>query len=64
MLLLVSCRSVKDLRFTKDNTESVMQRVRQSRDLTGEEVQLLMAATMRNAFEQGTFEGKTVGQVI
>jgi len=64
LLLLVSCRNVKDLRFRKDNTESVMQKVQKSRDLTGEEVQLLMAATMRSAFEQGTFEGKTVGQVI
>jgi len=64
LLLLVACGSVKDLRFTKDNTENVMEKVRKSRDLTGEEVQLLLAATMRNAFEQGTFEGKTVGQVI
>lgn len=61
---LIACSNVKDLKFTKDNQEQVMEKVRKSKDLTGEEVGLLMAALMRTAFSGEGLEGKTVGQLI
>jgi hypothetical protein len=61
---LVSCSDVKDLKFTKDNQDQVMEKVRKSKDLTGEEVGLLMAALMRTSFSGGGLEGKTVGKLI
>jgi hypothetical protein len=61
---LVACSNVKDLKFTKDNKEQVMEKVRKSKDLTGEEVGLLMAALMRTILSGGGIEGKTVGQLI
>ncbi len=61
---LVACSNVKDLKFTKDNQEQVMEKVRKSKDLTGEEVGLLIAALMRTTLSGGGIEGKTVGQLI
>lgn len=61
---LVACSDVKDLKFTKDNQDQVMEKVRKSKDLTGEEVGLLMAALMRTTFSGGGIEGKTVGKLI
>jgi len=40
-----------------------MEKVRKSKDLTGEEVGLLMAALMRTTFSGGGLEGKTVGNL-
>lgn len=60
---LVACGNVKDLKFTKDNQNQVMEKVRKSKDLTGEEVGLLMAALMRTTFSGGGLEGKTVGNL-
>jgi hypothetical protein len=62
--LLIACSNVKDLKFTKDNQEQIMEKVRKSKDLTGEEVGLLMTALMRTSFSGGGIEGKTVGQLI
>jgi hypothetical protein len=61
---LIACGNVKDLKFTKDNQNQVMEKVRKSKDLTGEEVGLLMAALMRTTFSGGGLEGKTVGKLI
>jgi hypothetical protein len=61
---LVACSNVKDLKFTKENQEQVMEKVRKSKDLTGEEVGLLMAALIRTRLSGGGIEGKTVGQLI
>jgi len=60
---LVACSNsnVNDLKFTKDNKEQVIEKIRKSKDLTGEEVDLLMAALMQTTSE---IEGKTVGQLI
>jgi len=63
-LVLVACSNVKDLKFTKDNEEQVMEKVRKSKDLTGEEVALLIAALMRTSLSGSGLEGKTVGQLI
>lgn len=63
-LFLVACSNVKDLKFTNENKEQVMEKIRKSKDLTGEEVTLLMAALMRTTLTSGGFEGKTVGQLI
>jgi uncharacterized protein YcfL len=62
--LVVACSNVKDLKFTKDNQDQVMEKVKKSKDLTGEEVGLLMAAMMRSTISGEKLEGKTVGQVI
>jgi hypothetical protein len=61
---LIACSNVKDLKFTKDNKAEVMEKVKKSKDLTGEEVGLLMAAMMRTAISGEKLEGKTVGQLI
>lgn len=61
---LVACNNVKDLKFTKDNQEQIMEKVGKSKDLTGEEVGLLMAALMRTTFSGEGIEGKTVGKLI
>lgn len=61
---LVACGNVKDLKFSKDNQNQIMEKVRKSKDLTGEEVTLLMAALMRTTFSGGGLEGKTVGKLI
>ena len=60
---LVACSNsnVNDLKFTKDNKEQVIEKIRKSKDLTGEEVDLLMAVLMQTTSE---IEGKTVGQLI
>jgi len=63
-IFLVGCSDVKDLKFTNDNKEQVMDKVKQSKDLTGEEVGLLMAALIRSALSNDGVEGKTVGQLI
>jgi len=62
--LVFSCGNVKDLKFTQDNKEQVLEKVKQSKDLTGEEVGLLMAALMRTGFTKESLDGKTVGQLI
>jgi hypothetical protein len=62
--LVFSCGNVKDLKFTQDNKEQVLEKVRKSKDLTGEEVGLLMAAMLRTGFTKESLEGKTVGQLI
>lgn len=64
ILFLAACSNVKDLKFTKDNQEQVMEKIRKSKDLTGEDFGLLMAALMRTALSGSGIEGKTVGQVI
>jgi hypothetical protein len=61
---LVTCGNVKDMTFTKDNQDRVMEKVRNSKDLTGAEVGLLMSALMRASVSQESLEGKTVGQLI
>ena len=61
---LVACNNVKDLKFTKNNQDQIMEKVRKSKDLTGEEVGLLMSAMMRTTFSDGGIEGKTVGKLI
>jgi hypothetical protein len=61
---LVACSDVKELKFTKDNHDQVMEKVRKSKDLTGEEVGLLMAALMRTTFSGRGLEGETVGKLI
>lgn len=61
---LYSCGNVKDLKFMKDNQKEVMEKVRKSKDLTGEEVGLLMGALMRGTFTGQGIEGKTVGELI
>jgi hypothetical protein len=62
--LLVACSNVKDKKFTKDNQDQVIEKVRKSKDLTGEESGLFMAALMRYAFSNESLDGKTVGQII
>jgi len=60
---LVACSNsnVNDLKFTKHNKEQVIEKIRKSKDLTGEEVDLLMANLMQTTSD---IEGKTVGQLI
>jgi hypothetical protein len=60
---LVACSNsnVNDLKFTKDNKEQVIEKIRKSKDLTGEEVDLLMTKLMQTTSD---IEGKTVGQLI
>lgn len=60
---LVACSysNVNDLKFTKSNKEQLIEKIRKSKDLTGEEVDLLMAALMQT---NSQIEGKTVGQLI
>lgn len=62
--LLVACSDVKDLKFTRDNKSQVMEKVKKSKDLTGEEVGLLMAALIRTTVSSSELEGKTVGKLI
>lgn len=63
-IFLVSCSNVKDYKFSKDNKDQIIEKVKKSRDLTGEEVALLMAALLRSSLSGKDFEGKTVGQII
>lgn len=64
---LVACSvgsNVKSIKFTKENKDQVLEAVKKSKDLTGEEVGLFTAAMVRYALSGDSLEGKTVGQVI
>lgn len=56
--------NIKQMKFTKENREQIMDAVKRSRDLTGEEVGLLLSAMVRDALGSGVVEGETVGDVI
>lgn len=56
--------NVKQLKFTRENRDEVMEAVSKRKDLKGEEVGLLLAATVREAISGDVIEGKTVGQII
>lgn len=64
LLLILGCNNANDLRFTGKNTEEVMQKIRQSKDLTGEEVGFLVAGMARYAITDKSLEGKAVKDVI
>ncbi len=59
-----ACSNAKDLKFTKDNQDKVMDKVKNSRDLTAEEVVLLTTAMMRTLAERDSLEGKPIGELI
>lgn len=64
LFVVLSCSNVKDLQFSKENKDQVLDKVKKSKDLTGEEVGLLTAALMRTSFTKESLEGKTVGQLL
>ena len=65
VLIFTGCGGVKTTKFTKDNVQQVMEEVNKSKDLTGEEHSLLIAAMIRHKMnKEQSFEGKTVGDVI
>ena len=63
-LFLFSCGNVKDLKFTKDNQVQIMDKARNSKDITEEEIGFLMAASLRYFLSKRSLEGKTVGELI
>jgi len=70
LLLIVSvflsgCGGVKASKFTQDNVQQIMDEVKNSKDLTGEEHALLVAALVRYKLQKGlVLEGKAVGEII
>jgi len=65
VFLISGCGSVKSMKFTSDNVQQVMDEIGKSKDLTGEEHSLLLAAMIRYKMQKSqAFEGKTVSEVI
>jgi|SRR6185369_14074180 len=64
LVVLTGCGNVKDLKFTGKNTDNIMNKVKSSKDLTGEENTLLMLAMMRYSLKSDSLEGKRVGDLI
>lgn len=62
--ILSGCSNVKDLKFTESNQSEIMEKIKNSKDLTGEETGLLTIAMMRYSFEKKSFTGKKVGEII
>jgi hypothetical protein len=63
-LLILGCNNAKDLKFTGKNTDEVLEKIKKSKDLTGEEIGLLTGALMRYTLSNKTLEGKRVKEVI
>lgn len=56
--------NVKQMRFTRENREQVIETVKRGRDLTGEEVGHFLSAMVRDALGGSVLEGRTVGEII
>lgn len=64
MLFLAGCGNVKDLKFAENNKEEIMQKIQSSKDLTGEENQLLATGLLRLTVTGQSIIGKRVGDII
>jgi hypothetical protein len=66
LIALCGCGNVKNKKITENNQKEILQQIKNSKDLTGEELQLLQGAMFRSAFQghAGLPVGKTVGEVI
>lgn len=64
LLLLLGCNNAKDQKFTGKNTDEVLDKIKKSKDLTGEETGLLMGAMMRYSMTNQSLEGKRVKDII
>lgn len=63
-LLVLGCNNAKDLKFTGKNTDEVLEKIKMSKDLTGEEIGLLTGALMRYTLTSKSLEGKKVKEII
>lgn len=64
LLFLFGCNNAKDMKFTSMNTDEVLQKIKTSNDLTGEEIGLLTGAMMRYTLTNKSLEGKRVKDII
>lgn len=72
MLLLASaCTNVKSMKITEENKDKIWEQIKDTKDLTGEEVQLLQSYMLRkglrSAFSGKRFSfpvGRTIGEII
>lgn len=63
-LFLLGCNNAKDLKFTGKNTDEVLEKIKKSKDLTGEEIGLLTGAMMRYTLTGKSLEGKRIKEII
>lgn len=64
-VVITGCSGVKSSKFTQDNVSQILEQVKNSKDLTGEENALLLASMVRYKMQPRlVLEGKTVGEVI
>ncbi len=64
---IISCsnKDIKDVQINKDNKDEILEKIKKSKDLTGEEVGLLYGAVVREALSGKQLpQGKTVGDLI
>jgi hypothetical protein len=64
---IISCsnKNIKDVQINKDNKDEIIEKVKKSKDLTGEEVGLLFGALARATVSGKQLpEGKTIGNLI
>lgn len=66
LLFIFSCcnADVKDLVITKQNKDEIIEKVRNGKDLTGEEVGLFLGAITKATISNQSIEGKTVRELI
>ena len=64
IVMLAGCGNVKDITFNGKNTDEILEKIKKSKDMTGEENSLLSLAMTRYSLENKTLEGKRVGDLI
>lgn len=71
LLHLAACSSVKSKKITAENKDKILEEIKNSKELTVEETQLLMGYVMRHGVAKGfgrddqlPLEGKTIGEII
>lgn len=63
-LILTGCSSVLDMKFDGNNTDSILVKVKKSKDLTTEDITLLTEAVARYTSEHKSLVGKRVIELL
>ena len=63
-LVVAGCTNVKDAKFDGKNTDEILDKIKKSKDLSGEENSLLTLAISRYSLENISLVGKQVGELV